>query len=74
MANIDSLKRMSAKELSDIILAEADSQERSYAIVDVRDDGMRLFSNPAQPHPSRPSFTPSRPPYQSAPTPVYFTH
>lgn len=41
MATVDSLKRMSAKELSEMILAESsslDPSERSYAIIDVRDD------------------------------------
>ncbi|KAJ6783250.1 hypothetical protein PWT90_07496 [Aphanocladium album] len=38
MASIASLKRISAKELSERILAEKDSTEPTYAIVDVRDD------------------------------------
>ncbi|OAR03000.1 hypothetical protein LLEC1_06636 [Akanthomyces lecanii] len=38
MASIASLKRISAKDLSEKILAERDSTEPTYAIVDVRDD------------------------------------
>lgn len=54
MATIGNLKRMSAKELSEIILSEADTQDRSYAIVDVRDDGMPPLhiSNSAQRNPT----------------------
>ncbi|OAA76543.1 Rhodanese-like protein [Akanthomyces lecanii RCEF 1005] len=38
MASIASLKRISAKDLSERILAERDAAEPTYAIVDVRDD------------------------------------
>ncbi|OAA36768.1 Rhodanese-like protein [Beauveria brongniartii RCEF 3172] len=38
MATIASLKRISAKDLSERILAERDSAEPTYAIIDVRDD------------------------------------
>ncbi|EGX88179.1 Rhodanese-like protein [Cordyceps militaris CM01] len=38
MANIASLKQISAKDLSARILAERDSAEPTYAIIDVRDD------------------------------------
>ncbi|TQV92791.1 hypothetical protein V2A60_009251 [Cordyceps javanica] len=38
MASIASLKRISAKDLSERMLAERDSAEPTYAIVDVRDD------------------------------------
>lgn len=38
MAGIANLQRITAKSLSDLILAEADSSDPSYAIVDVRED------------------------------------
>lgn len=41
MASVASLKRISAKDLSERILAERDSAEPTYAIVDVRDDGKK---------------------------------
>lgn len=41
MASIASLKRISAKDLSERILAERDAAEPTYAIVDVRDDGKK---------------------------------
>ncbi len=45
MTSIASLQRISAKDLSEKILAERDSSsaEPTYAIVDVRDDGKLLF-------------------------------
>lgn len=39
MTTIANLRRMSAKSLSEKILAEKDSADTSYAIIDVRDDG-----------------------------------
>lgn len=44
MASIANLKRLSAKSLSEKILAERDAAEPSYAVVDVRDDGKSLLS------------------------------
>jgi hypothetical protein len=44
MTTIASLRRMSAKSLSEKILAEKDSANPSYAIIDVRDDGTYLLS------------------------------
>ncbi|TWU77314.1 hypothetical protein ED733_004977 [Metarhizium rileyi] len=38
MTTIASLRRMSSKSLSEKILAEKDAVDRSYAIIDVRDD------------------------------------
>lgn len=43
MASIATLKRLSAKSLSEKILAERDAAEPSYAVVDVRDDGKSLL-------------------------------
>ena len=40
MSTIASLQRMTARTLSEMILAEASTAEPSYAIVDVRDDGI----------------------------------
>ncbi|MBE3043598.1 hypothetical protein IMZ48_13710 [Candidatus Bathyarchaeota archaeon] len=39
MATVGTLQRMEAKTLAEIILAEEGSTEKSYAIIDVRDDG-----------------------------------
>lgn len=39
MATIASLPRMSAKTLSEKILAEQDAKDPAFAIIDVRDDG-----------------------------------
>lgn len=39
MTTIASLRRMSAKSLSEKILAEKDAANTSFAIIDVRDDG-----------------------------------
>lgn len=39
MASIATLQRLSAKSLSEKILAETDAAEPTYAVVDVRDDG-----------------------------------
>jgi hypothetical protein len=43
MTTMASLRRISAKSLSEKILAEKDSPSPSYAIIDVRDDGMFIF-------------------------------
>ncbi|SPN98493.1 related to Putative protein-tyrosin-phosphatase [Cephalotrichum gorgonifer] len=37
MVNVASLQRMPAKTLSELILAEAGTEDKSYAIIDVRD-------------------------------------
>lgn len=55
MASIASLKRISAKDLSERILAERDNAEPTYAIVDVRDDG-KLFGGCCKILPAKVSF------------------
>lgn len=40
MPSIASLRRITAKSLSDMILAESSASETTFAIIDVRDDGM----------------------------------
>ncbi|KAK8143619.1 hypothetical protein G3M48_006967 [Beauveria asiatica] len=47
MATIATLKRISAKDLSQRILAERDSAEPTYAIIDVRDNGELVLSSVA---------------------------
>lgn len=51
MSTVASLQRMTAKTLSEMILAEAGAEETSYAVIDVRDDGELLSIHiPLQPH------------------------
>lgn len=42
MTTVASLKRVSAKSLSEKVLQEVDAKDPSFAIVDVRDDGKAL--------------------------------
>ena len=49
MATIANVHRMTAKTLSEKILAERDAAERSFAIIDVRDDGEFAAPTPQRP-------------------------
>ena len=69
MATVASLQRMTARTLSEIILAEASTAEPSYAIVDVRDDGNIILPPlPSKPHLQGPPTTRPQDPYKQKQT------